>query len=77
MCTSMFWVAGNLMIQWVKNKKNSSFLLVYLTPRYLGVYDVMRLCLIEVGEEDLVVFSASRKEETHERTGYQRRQLIS
>ena len=61
------------MILWAKNKKYSSFLLVYLTPGYLGVYDVMRLCLFEVGEEDLLVRTASRKEESHERTGYQRR----
>ena len=61
------------MIQWVVNKNIQVFLFVYLTPGYSGVYDVMRLCLFEVGEEDLVVFSASRKEESHERTGYQRR----
>ena len=61
------------MIQWAVNKNIQVFLLVYLTPGYLGVYDVMRLYLFEVGEEDLVVFSASRKEESHERTGYQRR----
>ena len=61
------------MIQWAVNKNIQVFLLVYLTPGYLGVYDVMRLCLFEVGEKDLLVRTASRKEESHERTGYQRR----
>ena len=61
------------MIQWAVNKNIQVFLLVYLTPGYLGVYDVMRLCLFEVGEKDLIVCTASRKEESHERTGYQRR----
>ena len=61
------------MIQWAVNKNIQVFLLVYLTPGYLEVYDVMRLCLFEVGEKDLLVCTASRKEESHERTGYQRR----
>ena len=61
------------MIQWDVNKNIQVFLLVYLTPGYLGVYDVMRLYLFEVGEKDLLVCTASRKEESHERTGYQRR----
>lgn len=61
------------MIQWAVNKNIQVFLLVYLTPGYLGVYDVMRLSIFEVGEEDLLVCTASRKEESHERTGYQRR----
>ena len=66
------------MIQWVVNKNIQVFLFVYLTPGYSGVYDVMRLCLFEVGEKKTnQSYTASQKEELHERTGYQRWQLIS